>query len=101
MAESVEGSSQPAAVILPWKTNSVAGFRVQVEVKASGIPGAGTGRFAAQKVSKGAVVRSEPIQSVDKFIASGGTKENATVAIEIKDASDLDKLSSYYLEHDA
>merc|ERR1719359_2491425 len=40
MAESVEGSSQPAAVILPWKTNSVAGFRVQVEVKASGIPGA-------------------------------------------------------------
>jgi len=80
--------------------HSEAGFKVPVFMSHSSIPDGGLGRFTLMPVAKGAVVRAEPIKDVAKFIATGGVKEQETVAIRMRDASDIDKLVAYFSKGD-
>eukprot|EP00812_Abedinium_dasypus_P008946 NODE_2670_length_895_cov_467.423810.p1 GENE.NODE_2670_length_895_cov_467.423810~~NODE_2670_length_895_cov_467.423810.p1 ORF type:complete len:185 (-),score=37.44 NODE_2670_length_895_cov_467.423810:182-736(-) len=87
-------------MLLPWNMRSNQGFQVDTEIKESTIAGAGTGRFTKVPISDGAVIRTDTIQPVDAFIASGGTAEDHTVAVEVKDVADLDKLAAFWGPHD-
>jgi len=78
---------------LPFDLHSKAGFLIPTELKLSPIPGAGLGRFTTVPVSKGWVVRADPIVSVSKFVQAGGVNPEMTVAVDVQSESDIDELA--------
>jgi len=79
----------------PWVMHSDSGFGIPTEIKKSIIPEAGTGRFTMVPVKSGAVVRCDPLVSVNQYVAASSFLEN-TVAIEMKNADDIDQLVEHW-----
>jgi len=82
---------------LPWNIHSFSGFRVATKIQDSLIPGAGLGRFTSVPVKSGEIVRGDPIVSVGDYVNTYSALKD-TVAIEMKDAEDMDRMVEHWFK---